>query len=189
MLTPIFESSGLTIAASPGGRGPSDHASFYGAKVPVLFLFTGEHAEYHRPGDQAYTVNAAGAVKIIDLLEALAWEAASRPGKLTYAEASGGGDARRTGARVRFGIQPDYTAELETGVRVDGVSEGTSAAEAGIVTGDILLTWNGEEIAGGQKLMEFISKANPGDTVKVSLQRGEKEMVIEVTLKGRAQDE
>ena len=74
-------------------------------------------------------------------------------------------------------------------LRVDGVSEGTSAAEAGIVTGDVLLTWTGEEIDGGQKLMEFIAKGNPGDKVKISLQRGDEEKVIEVTLKARVQDE
>ena len=31
LLDPHFEKSGLTIATSPGGRGPSDHANFFGA--------------------------------------------------------------------------------------------------------------------------------------------------------------
>ena len=57
------------------------------------------------------------------------------------------------------------------------------------LTGDILLTWNNEEITGGQKLMELIAKGNPGDTVKISLQRGNEEKVIEVKLKARAQED
>jgi hypothetical protein len=189
MLNPLVESSGLTVHRSPGGRGPSDHQNFYDHGIPVLFFFTGEHDDYHRPGDQAYTVNPAGAAKVMNLLDAIAWDAATRPQRLTFVQAASGGDPRRTGARVRFGIQPDYTAELETGVRVDSVSDGTSAANAGIQAGDVLLTWNDEELTGGQKLMEFISKGNPGDTVKVGLRRGDAEMIVDVTLKAREQQE
>ncbi len=32
---------GFEITKKPGGFGPSDHSSFYAAKVPVLFFFTG----------------------------------------------------------------------------------------------------------------------------------------------------
>ena len=31
--------------------GPSDHVAFYAAGVPVVFLFTGAHGDYHRPSD------------------------------------------------------------------------------------------------------------------------------------------
>src|SRR5262249_36483898 len=39
--------SGLIVRADPTGRGPSDHASFYNANVPVLFVTTGSHDVYH----------------------------------------------------------------------------------------------------------------------------------------------
>ncbi len=39
------------IARMPNGQGPSDHASFYRQKVPVLFFYTDEHDDYHRPTD------------------------------------------------------------------------------------------------------------------------------------------
>src|SRR5262249_36338637 len=35
------------VQKQAGGLGPSDHASFYTKKVPVLFFFTGNHADYH----------------------------------------------------------------------------------------------------------------------------------------------
>ena len=41
------------------GFGPSDHSSFYGKKVPVLFFFTGTHSDYHKPSDDADKINAA----------------------------------------------------------------------------------------------------------------------------------
>jgi S1-C subfamily serine protease len=80
---------------------------------------------------------------------------------------------------------PAYNADLETGVAVETVSEGTSAAEAGIQAGDVLLAWNDEELTGGRKLSELLAKAAPGDVVRITLQRGDKNMVVEVTLKGR----
>ena len=154
--------------------------------MPVLFLFTGEHADYHKPTDKGYTVNPAGAVKIIDLLEHLAMHFAAAPDRLKFAQATGGGPGRDTGAKVSLGTMPDYTAELETGMRVDGVRDGSSAAEGGIQAGDILLTWNGAEIAGARSLSEFLAKHEPGDKVKIMLRRGEEEKSVEVVLKGRA---
>ena len=60
--------SEMLIHADPNGRGPSDHASFYGGGIPVLFFFTGTHDVYHQPGDVALTVNPRGASAIIDLV-------------------------------------------------------------------------------------------------------------------------
>ncbi|MEZ4382656.1 MAG: M20/M25/M40 family metallo-hydrolase [Nannocystaceae bacterium] len=42
----------------------SDHASFYRKGVPVLFFFTGTHADYHRPGDHADKINVDGLATI-----------------------------------------------------------------------------------------------------------------------------
>lgn len=38
----------------------SDHASFYGKKIPVLFFFTGVHADYHAPGDELAGIEPEG---------------------------------------------------------------------------------------------------------------------------------
>jgi hypothetical protein len=184
-LQPHFEASGLTVSTTPSGRGPSDHASFFNAGVPVLFLFTGEHNEYHKPVDRAYTLNPAGAIQVVDLLESLALDLATRPDGLTFVSPTAGGAARPTQARVRLGLMPAYNAEVETGIVVEAVTDGTSAAEAGIQAGDVLLTWNGEELSGGQKLGELLGKAEPGDVVKILVQRGDKNMILDVTLKAR----
>ena len=80
--------------------------------------------------------------------------------------------ARETSAKVSLGTMPDYTVGLETGVRVADVRAGSSADLAGIKAGDILMTWNGQEISGARKLGEFLGKHEPGDKVKIILQRG-----------------
>jgi Zn-dependent M28 family amino/carboxypeptidase len=68
-LRPILLESGLTIHADPNGRGASDHASFYGAGIPVVFFFTGTHDVYHQPGDYGWTVNPVGAAAVVELVE------------------------------------------------------------------------------------------------------------------------
>jgi hypothetical protein len=47
----LVAAHGLEAAKEPGGFGPSDHASFYAKKIPVLHVFTGSHGDYHRPTD------------------------------------------------------------------------------------------------------------------------------------------
>jgi len=53
-------SAGFAIRTSTDGYGPSDHSSFYKKKIPVLMLFTGAHADYHKPSDTWDKINAGG---------------------------------------------------------------------------------------------------------------------------------
>lgn len=64
--------SGLRVRPSDPGSGPSDQAVFYEAGRPVLFLFTGYHADYHRPSDTADRIDVAGMEGIHRFLETLA---------------------------------------------------------------------------------------------------------------------
>ncbi len=61
------------------GRGGSDHQPFFVAGVPVLFLHTGLHEEYHRPSDDFETINFPGMVRIANLSELLLLNLARRP--------------------------------------------------------------------------------------------------------------
>lgn len=182
-LRPTFEASGLKVHADPSGRGPSDHASFHAVGVPVLFLFTGSHREYHRPTDRGHTVNPAGAVRVIDLADALSRQLATDPRKLVFSSATQIAGRDRGYARVRLGIQPGMNEGSDHGVKVEAVSEGTSAADAGIEPGDILLAWNGTLLEGTANMMEQLRNHQPGDVVTLKVQRGERTLEIDVTLK------
>ena len=175
--------TGLVVRASPGGTGPSDHSSFYSSDVPVLFFYSGDHDDYHTPRDHAWLVNPEGTARIIDLAGDIAEELAVAPKPLTFRESTEGGRARRTGAKVRLGIMPSYSSDLPTGVLIDGISSGTSASEAGLKKGDIILKWDGDEISGGSALMQKIMSHKPGDTPVLLIKRGQDEMDIPVTLK------
>ena len=60
-----FQSHGIPSARdtlrdlrkNPDGFGPSDHASFFAMKRPVLHLFTDLHEDYHRSTDAAAKIN------------------------------------------------------------------------------------------------------------------------------------
>jgi S1-C subfamily serine protease len=105
--------------------------------------------------------------------------------KLTFATNTSGGSNRsaRRSSPVRLGIHPSYTADLETGVLITGVSEGTSAEDAGLGQGDVLLAWNDEELTGGRKLMDMLQASKPGDVVELTVQRNGKNIIVPVTLK------
>jgi hypothetical protein len=61
----------LDIARVPVGSGPSDHASFHAAGIPVLHFFTNSHADYHRPSDEWQQIDAAGLDRVIELATAV----------------------------------------------------------------------------------------------------------------------
>jgi hypothetical protein len=194
-LEPFFKESGLTIYADPSGRGPSDHASFFGAGIPVMFFFSGVHDIYHKPGDMGYTVDPRGVPAILDLVEKIALWRAGSESRLEFqngaprvsppprvADAAPGGNDRGY-APVRLGIQPGMTEDGESGILVESVSPNTSAADGGIKPGDILLSWNGESLASTADMMTKLRASKPGDIAKIRLLRDGKKMTLDVELK------
>ena len=66
----LFETAGwdgipITFDRSVTTR--SDHASFYKLGMPVIFMFTGVHGDYHAPGDEAAGIDPEGLGKIAGL--------------------------------------------------------------------------------------------------------------------------
>ena len=63
------------------GYGSSDHTSFTVKQMPVLFFFSGLHADYHKPSDTWDKINAPAAVKLLDLVSEVATHLADDPGR------------------------------------------------------------------------------------------------------------
>lgn len=183
LLRPHFLRSGLTIAEEESGRGPSDHANFYGVGVPVLFAFTGMHPEYHSPQDKGWTVNPAGAIKVVSLMHSILLDLASQPQRLVFRSTDASPGQDRGYAPVRLGIQPGMNEEGGRGVLIEGVSAGTSAADAGLQPGDSIIAWNGEDLHDTGGMMQFLRRHKPGDTVKLTILRNGQEIGVDVTLK------
>ena len=71
------------------------------------------------------------------------------------------------------------------GVYVAEVTESGSAREAGIRSGDIIMNIEGVPVNSTSELLEIVGQHSPGDKVKVSIKRSNKELNFDVTLKNR----
>jgi hypothetical protein len=176
------------------GYGSSDHTSFTAKQVPVLFFFSGLHADYHRPSDTWDKIDAPDAVKLLALVSDIAdhlREEAVRPQFVRVNEAGPHGGsvgsasaAAGPGYGPYFGSIPDFT-ELPNGVRFADVREGSPAGKAGLKGGDIMIEFDGKKI---QNLYDFtyaLRAKKPGDEVMVKVLRGQEPVAVKVLLEAR----
>ena len=172
------------IAAMGDGYGPSDHASFYGAGVPVLHFFTDVHEDYHRASDVASKINILGEAKVIDFAAALGRELGDRPSRLTYVKAPpptmGRGPGMGNG--TWFGSVPDMGAAGVVGVRLAGVTPGSPAEIAGAKKGDVIVEFGGDPIKDIYEFTAALAKHHPGETIQVVVMRDGERVTLTATL-------
>ena len=75
-----------------------------------------------------------------------------------------------------------YGLPVDTGAYVAAVSQGSGAEAAGLQEGDIITALDGEPVEGASDLMLAVRGKNPGDTVKLTVNRNGQEQEISVTL-------
>lgn len=68
------------------------------------------------------------------------------------------------------------------GAQIESVMEGLPAEKAGVKAGDRVVKANGREIDGQQDLREIIGKAEPGDTITLTVDRDGKNTELKVKL-------
>jgi len=168
----------FNISFDSSGTGPSDHTSFYRKDIPVLFFFTGTHADYHKPSDDADKVNYLGELQVVKLIYSLI-EKTNKRDKLDFTKTRELPTSSKSSFRVSLGIMPDYTFSGK-GVRADGVSDGKVAQKVGIKAGDILIKLGDYEITDMQNYMQTLNKFNKGDAAKVKVKRGAEELVFDI---------
>lgn len=74
----------------PGGHGPGDHSSFYGRGIPVLFIHTGFHPQYHTSADDTDRINFRGMVDVARFCKRLLLEIATLDRRLEFRKAREG---------------------------------------------------------------------------------------------------
>lgn len=170
--------SDLTVKLDSAGIGPSDHTSFYLKNIPVLFFFTGQHSDYHKPSDDVEKVNIAGEIQVLQFATRVI-ESLDKKAKLTFQETKAKQeDTPRF--KVTLGIMPDYTWEGE-GVHVDGVTDGKPAAKAGVQKGDIITGLGDFQVKNIQDYMKALAAFKKGDSTQVKVKRGDAEKTMPVT--------
>ena len=72
---------------------------------------------------------------------------------------------------------------VSEGILVAGVTEGGSAASAGIKEDDVITKIDGKQLKSFSDLQEVLAQHRPGDKVKLTIIRDKKEKVVDVVLK------
>jgi aminopeptidase YwaD len=178
------DTSVIKLTLSDEGYGPSDHSSFYGKNIPVLFYFTGAHLDYHTPADTYDKINYQGMVKISDLIFPVAKELATSNLKLVFKE-SGPKPAAAQAARrkgVTLGIMPDFAGAVKNGLRADFVTPGKPAALGGMKKGDIITAIEGKAVNNIQDYMFRMGQLKHGQTISVEVLRNDKKVVLLIQL-------
>ena len=174
---------GFNLAFSEEGVGPSDHASFYLQNIPVFFLSTGAHPDYHTPMDDADRINYEGEKKIINYGLALISEVANRDSVLTFQEAGAKFQRSRGGRyKVTLGIMPDYAGMEKRGLRIDAVTKDKPAYKGGMLKGDIITAIDGKKVGNIYDYMSRLQTLEAGKTISVDIIRDDKDMVLIIQL-------
>lgn len=168
----------LTVKFDSSGIGPSDHTSFYLKNIPVLFFFTGTHADYHKPSDDVDKINFVGELRVIRYIQDVLKET-NKMEKLAFLKTREPKMGKSAHFTVSLGIMPDYTYS-GSGLRADGVIDGRVAQKAGVITGDVIVKLGDYKITDINNYMTALSKFKKGDATKLTVLRGEKELTFDI---------
>jgi membrane-associated protease RseP (regulator of RpoE activity) len=181
MIEELNQTYAFKIAKMATGLGPSDHASFYRQKVPVLFFYTGDHPDYHKPTDDVERINVDGMLAITDFVTDIVSrldDAATRP---SYRETTRGRRNSQEAARPYLGCVPDASRQAD-GVGVLSVAADSPAAQAGLRAGDVLVKLGDTDVRTLEDLNRALRQHKPGDSVTLGVQRGAEQLSVTAVL-------
>ena len=179
----IAEQTHLHISCTPDGYGPSDHASFVAAEIPVLFLTTGGHMEYHTPGDVPSTLNYDGMQQTLEYSQELIAQLANMSQTPDYISVPGSNNMKHAKFKVTLGLMPDVMGASDIpGLRADIVVAGKPAHTAGIRSGDVIQEIDGKPVKDIEEYMVRLSELEAGTTIPVKVLRGEESLIFQVHL-------
>ncbi len=168
------------ISFSPDGYGPSDHAPFYAENIPVLFITTGAHEDYHTPFDDTEKLDFKSMEGIISYAKNVITHITDAPAALTFQE-SGTKEKNRMRGRLKvtLGIIPDVAGTTKNGLGVDGVKKDGPAEKGGMKKGDVIIAMDGHKIGNVYDYMFQLSKLESGKiTIVEVLRNGKKEVLL-----------
>ncbi len=101
--------------------------------------------------------------------------------KEDVAKAHNENDATTLAGAPYLGTRPNYTDSSDEGVLLDGTTGGSPAEKAGIKAGDILLKIGDNRFNDLQGMMTAMKKFKAGQATTLTVKRGGKEVVLNVT--------
>lgn len=173
LLESLNSNYGFNLKFANEGFGPSDHAAFYAEDVPVLFISTGAHSDYHTPQDQLSAINLEGAREVTAFVAEIAAALANQHERIAFTEAGpkvrGSSRGRRGG--ITLGLMPDMTYDGNEGMPVMFVTEGRPAAVGGIQKGDVIVSIEGKSVGNVYDYMARLDGLKEGMSIVVQVKR------------------
>lgn len=160
----------LDFRFDSSGTGPSDHTSFYLKNIPVLFYFTGLHADYHKPTDDPDKINFMGEMNVVKHIMSVIEAEDKEKTRVTFTKTRELQTSTSARFSVTLGIMPDYAFNGK-GVRIDAVSEGRPAQKAGLKPGDVVLSLGDHQTSSLESYMEALGQFKKGDKATVLYSR------------------
>ncbi len=183
MVEKTAEECHLNVSCIPDGYGPSDQASFVAVDIPVLFLTTGGHMEYHTPADVPSTLNYDGMQQTLEFTQQLIAQISAMPEAPDYINVPSTNTMKHAKFKVTLGLMPDVMgASNKPGLRADIVVAGKPAHNAGIRSGDIIQEIDGKAVKDINEYMERLAELKAGTTIPVKVLRGGEMMIFQVHL-------
>ncbi len=171
----------FTLSYDSSGFGGSDHSSFYRKDIPVLFLTTGAHEDYHMPSDDIEKIDKAGAEKILKFATGFIDKINESPERPKFTKVVQSQPMGRPSFRVTLGVVPHFGGNVK-GFKISSVKPGEAADRAGIKGGDVIISMAGKEIMNIQEYMYSLSSLKPGQTVEVIVDRNGEKKTFKVNL-------
>jgi hypothetical protein len=183
ILDDLAKPSTLKMQYSKEGYGPSDHAAFYGKEIPVFFISTGAHDDYHTPRDRAELIDAEGEAEVVAFTADLIKAIANNNDRLVFQEA-GPKERQRQGYnfKVTLGIMPDFAGSGDDGLRVDAVRPDGPAHAGGLLKGDKIVAIEGKPVGNIYDYMGRLKHLEAGQIISVDVIRDDKKMVFLIPL-------
>lgn len=182
MLDSLSKQTSFAVKLNPDGNGPSDHASFYGKNIPVLFINSGIHTDYHTPMDDREKINYKSMVQIVDFTEKLLYTIANYTNTIDFKETRSSQQSQNYGdTKITLGIIPDVSGTTE-GLLVEGVKAGGYADKAGLKKGDIIINLDGKEIKNIYDYMARLNQLELGRLLHIEIIRNGKKELLQIQL-------
>jgi hypothetical protein len=174
-----IEAGALKLKTTTSGIGPSDHSSFYHQEIPAIHFFTGAHEDYHKPSDDEELINYNGMLRVCRFSEELIARLGDNEAPLAFTKTKSDDNKDAPRFTVTLGVIPDYLFD-EGGMRIDGVTEGKPASNAGLVKGDIVTQLGDHHVHDIISYMEALSKFKKGDATSIVVKRGEENVEADI---------
>jgi hypothetical protein len=87
-------------------------------------------------------------------------------------------------AAAKLGIEHRPDGPAEPGCKIATVKAGEAAANAGLRSDDIIVSFAGQTVVDFDSLLKVLHHYNPGDTVEVRISRNDRPMTFQLTLTG-----